>query len=73
MKEIKIGVSPITNTIYAGHLLKDGRTWAANKQGVTVDALCAVAQHGLNFGEPILLSGEGLDTIKITVEVVKEM
>ena len=72
MKKIEIGVSFLTNTIYAGHLLKDGKTWAAGKQDVTMDVLCAVAQHGLNFGEPILLTADGLKTIKITVEVIKE-
>lgn len=35
MKPIHVGTSPITNRIFAGHVLKDGHTWAAGKQDVT--------------------------------------
>ena len=42
IKKIRIGTSPLTGTIFAGSLLKDGRTWAANKQDVTLDAVSAV-------------------------------
>lgn len=52
-KEIKIATSPLTNTIYAGTVLKGGR-WGAGKQdvtvenyprGVSVDAPCSVASY----------------------------
>lgn len=55
-KEIKIATSPLSNTIYAGTLLKDGRTWSAGKQDVTIDALCAVADHVIRFGQPVTIS-----------------
>lgn len=35
MKLIHIGTSPLTNRIFAGNVLNDGYTWAANKQDVT--------------------------------------
>ena len=68
MKKLHVGTSPLTGTIFAGTLLKDGRIWAANKQDVTVDALFAVAEHVINFGEPVLLSTESRQKYKITVE-----
>lgn len=38
-KQLRVAVSPITNTIYAGTLLKCGQVWSTNKQDVTVDAI----------------------------------
>ena len=38
-KKLRVSASPLTGTIYAGTLLKDGRTWATDKQDVTMDAL----------------------------------
>lgn len=67
-KQLHIGTSPLTGTIFAGHLLKDGRTWAAGKQDVTIDALVAVAQHALRFGKPVEIrkaSGELEFTITV--------
>ena len=55
-KEIKVAVSPLTNVIYAGTTIKGGRAWGAGKQDVTIDALVAVAQHVLKFGEPVVIS-----------------
>ena len=40
MKPIHIANSPLTNTIFAGHVLK-GNRWAAGKQDVTAEALRA--------------------------------
>lgn len=57
-KPIKIATSPLTNTIFAGHLLKDGRTWAAGKQDVTMDCLLAVVEHAMNFGTDIQIQRE---------------
>lgn len=68
-KKIHVGTSPLSNKIFAGHLLKDGMTWAKNKQDVTIDALVAVAEHTLNFGEPVVISkADGTPEFKITVE-----
>jgi len=35
MKPIHVGTSPITNRIFAGHVLKCGKAWGAGKQDVT--------------------------------------
>ena len=52
-KKLRIGCSPLTGTIYAGTLLKDGITWGANKQDVTMDALLAVIGHVQAFEKPV--------------------
>ena len=73
MKKIHIGCSPLTNTIYAGSVLKNGQ-WGANKQDVTMPALLAVVQHAENFGEPIEISradGAGVE-YRISVEKIEE-
>ncbi|MEL4399094.1 hypothetical protein AAEJ42_02280 [Shewanella algae] len=69
-KKLHVGTSPLTNTIFAGGVLKDGMTWASNKQDVTIDALVAVAQHVDNFGKPveILNSNTGKIEYRITVD-----
>lgn len=73
MRDLHIGTSPLTGTIFCGSVLKDGRTWAANKQDKTVEALVAVAEHGLHFkamaGEDILISKpDGTPEYRIMVE-----
>ena len=57
----------ITNTIYAGHVLK-GNRFAAGKQDVTIDALLAVAEHVVRHGQPVVLSEEDTPVYRITVE-----
>lgn len=72
-RKIHIGCSPITGTIFAGKILKDGRTWSAGKEDVTIEALVAVSQHVLNFGKPVEISradGTGVEYI-ITVEKIE--
>ena len=43
MSQIHVFTSPLTNRIYAGTVLKNGYTWGANKQDVTIEALVTVA------------------------------
>lgn len=69
-KEIKVAVSPLTNVIYAGTTIKGGRAWGAGKQDVTIDALVAVAQHVLKFGEPVVISKED-GTPEFEIKVTK--
>ena len=69
-KKIHVGMSPLTGTIFAGAILKDG-TWAAGKQDVTMDALVAVAQHCVRFGGPVEITCDGKLEYRITVEVVE--
>ena len=56
-RKIHSGCSPLTGTIFAGTVLKDGRTWGTDKQGVTIDALVAVAEHATKFGRPGEITG----------------
>ena len=51
MKNLHIATSPLTGTIFCGTVLKDGRTWGANKKDMTIEALVAVAEHAIHFGE----------------------
>lgn|GEM_PF-2394198 len=69
MKKLHIAASPLTGIIFAGTVLKDGMTWGANKQDVTIEALVAVAEHTLKFGKPVEISKEdGTPEYRITVE-----
>ncbi len=75
MKKLTIGNSPLTNTIYGGTLLKDGRTWSASRQDVTIDALSAVIEHCMTFqdrndGDKVALSA-GDTKYVLSVEVIK--
>jgi hypothetical protein len=72
MKKLHIGTSPLTNTIFAGTVLKDGMTWSADKQDVTVDALVAVAQHVIAFKHPVVITCSGKPEYKITVEKLND-
>lgn len=67
-KPLHVGTSPLTNRIYAGNVLKDGRSWAANKQDVTGSACGAVAEHVLTNGEPVVVTRNGAPAFRITVE-----
>ena len=67
IKKLHIGTSPLTGTIYAGFILKDG-TWAANKEDLTIEAIVAVAQHALKFGKPVEITCDGMIEYRITVE-----
>ncbi len=68
MKPIHVGTSPITNRIFAGHVLKDGHTWAAGKQDVTGPACGAVCEHVIANGEPVTVMCNGNPKFRITVE-----
>jgi len=68
-KNLHVATSPLTGTIFAGSVLKDGRTWGVSKKDVTVEALYAVAEHVLQFGKPVEISKfDGTPEFKITVE-----
>jgi hypothetical protein len=67
-KQIHVACSPLTGTIFAGHVLKSG-TWSANKQDVTLEALVAVAKHAEKFGRPVeIRRSNGELEYRITVE-----
>lgn len=68
--KIHVGCSPITGTIYAGTVLKDGRTWGANKTDVTGAAIGAVCEHVMLNGGEVQVSLNGKPKFKIIVEGV---
>jgi len=67
--KIRVAVSPLTNTIFAGKTLKAG-IWAAGKQDVTMECLNAVAEHVKAFGNPVEVSDANTGKLiyRITVE-----
>jgi hypothetical protein len=68
-KKLHIATSPITGTIFCGHVLKDGMTWASNKQDVTIESLVAVSEHVLHFGKPVIISeSDGKPVFEIIVK-----
>lgn len=75
MKNLHIATSPLTNTIFAGTVLKDGRTWGTNKKDVTIEALIAVAEHIERFGAPVEITNSKTGEIefRITVETARDL
>ena len=65
MRKITIGNSPISKTIYAGHLNKKGNMWL-EKQDVTIDVLIATVQHCLSHGDQVITNA---NTGKIEFEI----
>ena len=45
MSKLRVQVSPITNTIYAGSLIQHGQLYGANKTDVTSDVIGAIIQY----------------------------
>lgn len=72
VKNIYISTSPLSNRIFAGHVLKDGITWATGKQDVTNQALASVCDHVSKVGEPVILSYDGKPIYEITVRKISE-
>lgn len=50
MKDLKVGVSPLTGNIYVGTVTQKG-LWAAGKKDITDSAVAAVAEHLLVVSE----------------------
>ena len=72
--KLHIATSPLTGTIFVGTVLKDGRTWGKNKKDLTIEALVAVAEHAIHFGEQ---TGKAIEirkpdgTLEYTIAVTK--
>lgn len=64
---LHVAPSPITDTIFAGSVLKDGMTWGSNKTDVTGEACAAVAQHALAKGGTITVTANGKPCWEIAV------
>ena len=67
MKRLHVAVSPLTNRIFAGSILKDGQTWASSKADVTGEACAAVAMHVMGCGAPVVVTENGVPRWEITV------
>lgn len=67
-RKLHVGTSPLTNRIYAGHVLKDNRTWGTGAQDVTGVACGAVAEHAMALGCPIIVTCNGKPKFEITVK-----
>lgn len=69
-KKTRVAVSPLTNIIYCGTILKDGCTWGAVAQDVTIDALVAVSQHVLEKGGELIIRENKEPKYEITVKEI---
>ena len=67
MRQLHVGTGPLTNRIFAGHALKDGRTWGAGRQDVTGAACGAVAEHVLANKNPVIVTINGRPKYEISV------
>ena len=72
MKRLHVAVSPLTNRIFAGSVLKDGRTWAANKTNVTGETCAAVAMHVIKNCAPVVVTVNGVPKWEITVRELQQ-
>ena len=72
MKDLHVGVSPLTNRIYVGHVLKDGVTWSSDFQDVTGKACGAVCEHVVANGGPVTVTCNGKPKFEITVRELSE-
>ena len=70
-KQIHVRHNPLTNTIFAGSLMRNNTLGAANRTDVTAEALLSVAKHVKQWkeesGKDLVLSTPGKDDIVITV------
>ena len=67
MRKLHIGTGPLTNRIYAGHVLKDGKTWGEGKQDVTGPACGAVCEHVMAVGGSVMVTENGSPKYEINV------
>ena len=67
MRKLHVAISPLTNRIFAGHVLKDGLTWGEGKQDVTAAACGAVAEHVKASGASVIVTCNGKPKFEITV------
>ncbi len=70
MKNFKVGCSPLTSTLYAGNVLKNGN-WGNVKHDVTDTAVIAVAQHLLQLNQKMQFNYQGKE-YEIKVEKVSK-
>jgi len=67
-KKLHVHVSPLTNTIFCGHVSKDGTCWLNNKEDVTLECLFAVYHHIKNFGNDMELTDSNGKKIILSIK-----
>lgn len=72
LKPIHIATSPLTNRIFAGHVLKCGTAWASGKQDVTGVACGAVAEHCAANGGSVVVTANGEPAFELTVRDLRK-
>jgi hypothetical protein len=71
MKEITVAISPLTSTIFAGHLNNKKTKWVGTKQDVTNECVLAVIQLVMVQGNVSYRFGDKTCTMSIKVEATK--
>ncbi len=71
MKTIHVATSPLTSRIFAGHVLKCGTAFSANKQDVTGAACGAVCEYVIANGGTVVVSANGKPKFEIAVRDVE--
>ncbi|MBK1732896.1 DUF7446 family protein [Thiococcus pfennigii] len=67
MPALHVATSPLTNRIFAGRVLADGRTWGAGRADVTGAACGAVAEHIAAAGAPVVVMRNGVPKWELSV------
>jgi len=59
-KKLHLGRSPLTNDIFVGSLIENGKVWGANKTEITADAIFMVLDHAIEHekrsGEKLIVT-----------------
>lgn len=68
--KIRLGMAALSNSVFAGYLCKDGRTWKQNKHDVTSDFLRTVIEY-VGVGQSLEVNVGGKPKYKITVKEIE--
>jgi len=72
MGKLVVSVSPLSNRIIAGSLLKNGYTYGANKTDVTEEAVASVAVHLQKTKQTFEFTLKDGKTYQLKVEEVRK-
>jgi hypothetical protein len=70
MNRIRVQPSPLSNTIYAGRINKDGSAWQGEKHDVTSDVIGSIIQY-VGAGNIISVNEDGKPAYEIEVRAIK--
>ena len=73
MKKLHVGTSPLSNRIYAGHILKNGCMWGEGKQDVTNLVCGAICEHVIANKEPVIVNCNGKPKFEISVREIIDL